>query len=273
MTKGAVFEAFKSFGIREHYPKKRCIVGAGLKMYLSYRETIEWLEGIKARVAALGEVGVFVLPTFPTLSEAQKMLVGTGVLFGAQDTHWEERGPYTGEVSPLVLRELGCTFIEIGHAERRAMFGETDEWVQQKTNAVLKQGLIPLICVGECTEQRTELAVDITVQQMRKALGGFSNSVNGAEPGAVVIAYEPGWAIGADQCASADHIEPIVSAIREELSTLWSGDNAVLYGGSVNPSQAEVLLQTGVDGLFIGRAALNLDHFFETIFAVGNCDN
>ena len=273
MISGGTLEEFKTFGIREGSPGKRCIVGAGLKMYLSYRETIEWLEGIKARVAGLGEVGVFVLPTFPALGVAQEMLVGTGVLFGAQDTHWEERGPFTGEVSPLVLRELGCTFIEIGHSERRAMFGETDEWVQRKTNAVLKQGLVPLICTGERTEQRTDLAIDITIQQLRDALGSPSSSETAQEPGAVVIAYEPVWAIGVDKSAPCDHIEPIVAAIRMELSSIWSGDSAVLYGGSVNPSQVEGLLQTGVDGLFISRAALNIDYFFETIFAVANSDN
>jgi triosephosphate isomerase len=273
MTTGEIFENFKSFGVREEFPGKRCIVGAGFKMYLGYRETIEWLEGIKARAAGLGEVGVFVLPTFPALGVTQKTLVGTGVLFGAQDTHWEERGPFTGEVSPLVLRELGCTFIEIGHAERRAIFGETDELVRRKTNAVLKQGLVPLICVGERTEQRTDLAIDITIQQLREALGGSSSREKSLEPGAVVIAYEPVWAIGVEKSAPVDHIEPIVAAIREELSTIWSGASAVLYGGSVNRSQAEELLQTGVDGLFIGRAALNLDHFFEIVFAVANSDN
>ena len=191
----------------------------------------------------------------------------------AQDTHWEESGPFTGEVSPLVLRELGCTFIEIGHAERRAMFGETDERVRRKVRAVLKQGLVPLICVGEHTEQRTDLAIDNTLQQMRKALGDSSNGGNAAESGAVVIAYEPVWAIGVDRSAPVDHIEPVVSAIREELSTLWSGASAVLYGGSVNPHQAKGLLKTGVDGLFIGRAALDIDKFFEIIFAVANSEN
>jgi triosephosphate isomerase len=273
MTIGEVFEEFNFFGVREEFPGKRCIVGAGLKMYLSYQETIEWLEGIKARVGRLGEVGVFVLPTFPALGVAQQTLAGTGVLFGAQDTHWEERGPFTGEVSPLVLRELGCTFIEIGHSERREMFGETDECVQRKTKAVLKQGLIPLICVGERTKQPTDLAIDITIQQLREALGGASTSEKAPKNRAVVIAYEPVWAIGVDQSAPVDHIEPVVAAIREELFTLWSGTSAILYGGSVNPNQAEGLIQTGVDGLFIGRAALNIDHFFETIFAVANRDN
>jgi triosephosphate isomerase len=273
MTSGRVFEEFKSFGIREDCPGKRCIVGAGIKMYLSYWETIEWLEGMKARAAGLGKVGVFVLPTFPALGVAQKTLAGTGVLFGAQDTHWEERGPFTGEVSPLILRELGCTFIEIGHAERRAMFGETDEWVRRKASAVLKQGLVPLICIGERKEQRTDLAIDLTIQQMREALGGYSGIEKVPGPGAVVIAYEPVWAIGVDKSAPVDHIESVVAAIRDELTTLWSGASAVLYGGSVNPSQADKLIQTGVDGLFVGRAALNIDEFFEIIFAVANCEN
>jgi triosephosphate isomerase len=242
-------------------------------MYLSYWETIEWLEGIRARAAGLAEVGVFVLPTFPALSVAKNTLAGTGILFGAQDTHWEERGPFTGEVSPMVLRELGCTFIEIGHAERRAMFGETDEWVRRKTSAVLKQGLVPLICIGERTEQPTDLAIDITIQQMREALRDHSSRENAPTVGAIVLAYEPVWAIGVDKCAPVDHIKSVVAAIREELSTLWSGTSAVLYGGSVNPSQAEKLIQTGVDGLFVGRAALNIDNFFEIIFAVANSEN
>ena len=138
---------------------------------------------------------------------------------------------------------------------------------------MLKQGLVPLICIGERTEQRTDLAIDINIQQLRDALGSPSSSETAPEPGAVVIAYEPVWAIGVDKSAPCNHIEPIVVAMREELSSLWSGDSAVLYGGSVNPSQVEGLLQTGVDGLFIGRAALNIDYFFETIFAVANSDN
>jgi triosephosphate isomerase len=273
MTSGDVFEDFKSFGVQEDEPGKRCIVGVGLKMYLSYRETIDWLKSIKARSAGFGDVGVYVLPTFPALCEAQKMLAGTRILYGAQDTFWEERGPFTGEVSPLVLRELGCTFIEVGHSERRRMFGETDECVQRKTNAVLSQGLIPLICIGEPTKQHTNKAIDFTINQLRSALGGLSKIEKMPENPAVVIAYEPVWAIGVDRSASADHIGPIVAAIREELSTIWKGANVVLYGGSVNPSQAEGLSHTNVDGLFVGRSALKVDQFFDIIFAVSKNNN
>ncbi len=201
------------------------------------------------------------------------MLAGTRILYGAQDTFWEERGPFTGEVSPLVLRELGCTFIEVGHSERRTMFGETDEWVQRKTAAVLSQGLIPLICIGEPTKQNSDKAIDFTINQLRSALGGLSNIEKAPENCAVVIAYEPVWAIGADKSAPVDHIEPIVAAIREELSAIWKGASAVLYGGSVNPSQAEGLSHTSVDGLFIGRSVLKIDQFFDIIFAVSNNNN
>jgi len=273
MTSGEVFEEFNSFGVRDNGPRNRCIVGAGLKMYLSYRETIDWLESIKDHAAGFGDVGVYVLPTFPALGEAQKMLAGTRVLYGAQDTFWEVRGPFTGEVSPLILRELGCTFVEVGHSERRTMFCETDEWVRRKTNAVLSQGLIPLICIGEPTKQRTDLAIELIIQQLHEALGGSSINNKAAHSGAVVIAYEPAWAIGADKSAPVDHIEPIIAAINEELRNLWNGSSAVLYGGSVTSSHVEELMQTGIDGLFIGRASLNIDHFCEIIMSVASCDN
>jgi triosephosphate isomerase len=242
-------------------------------MYLSYQETIDWLESIKDRATGFGDVGVYVLPTFPALGEAQKMLAGTPVLYGAQDTFWETRGPYTGEVSPLILRELGCTFVELGHSERRTMFSETDEWVRRKTNAVLSQGLIPLICIGESTKLSTDLAIELVIQQLYEVLGGSSINNEGTHSKAVVIAYEPVWAIGAEKSAPVDHIEPIIAAINEELGKLWNGSSAVLYGGSVTASQVEGLIQTGVDGLFIGRAALNIDHFCEIIMSVASCKN
>ena len=273
MISGEVFEEFNSFGVRENGQRKRCIVGAGLKMYLSYRETIGWLESIKDRAAGFGDVGVYALPSFPALGEAQNILAGTRVLYGAQDTFWEDRGPYTGEVSPLILRELGCTFVEVGHSERRTMFCETDEWVQRKTKAVLSQGLIPLICIGEPTKQSTDLAIELIYQQLHEALGGSSINTKVAHSGAVVIAYEPGWAIGAEKSAPVEHIEPIIVAINEELRNLWNGSSAVLYGGSVTKSHVEELMQTGIDGLFIGRASLNIDHFCEIIMSVASCAN
>jgi triosephosphate isomerase len=276
MPAEAPYTQFLNFGINAGNPEKRCIVGAGLKMYLTYRETQDWLEQLLLRKDEIGQVGIFVLPTFLAINKARDQLDGSSILYGAQDTFWEDRGPFTGEVSPHDLRELGCTFVEVGHAERRKLFCDTDEWVGRKTMAIIRSGMVPIICVGESEKQAVQDAIDETISQVQLALqlsvGKWQTESKREGSNSIIIAYEPVWAIGVDQSAPVDHIKPVVEAIRTEVSKSWAGESAVLYGGSVNPSQANALLQTGVDGLFIGRAALNIDQFFETIIAVSNCE-
>jgi len=127
----------------------RPLVGAGLKMFLGYAETIGYLRELAASAAEFDGVSVFVLPSFPVLAAARELLAGSPVRYGAQDAHWEESGAYTGCVSPAVLRELGCTFVEVGHAERRHLFGESDDMVARKALAAVRCGLEPIVCVGE----------------------------------------------------------------------------------------------------------------------------
>jgi triosephosphate isomerase len=262
-------QRFQTFGLNGRRPSRRLIVGAGFKMYLDFQQTLAWARAIRQRHTALAGVGVFVLPTFPALRGVSGLLAGTRILLGAQDTHWEERGAYTGEVSPVVLRELGCTFVEIGHTERRALFGETDATVQRKTQAVLKQGMVPLVCVGEPADAGVEAAIRHTRCQLRAALEGCGNFGVNRSPlhagPAVVVAYEPAWAIGAEASAPADHIGPVVAALRQELGDLWPGQSAVLYGGSVTCEAIGPVLAADVDGLFVGRASLDPAAFLDIV--------
>jgi len=186
----------------------RCIVGVGQKMYLTYRETITWLEGLLKRADDLSGVDLLVLPSFPALDRAHALLAGRGIFLGAQDLYWQDRGAFTGEVSPLSLAELGCTFVEIGHAERRRLFGETDETVRLKTAAALAHQLVPIICVGEEDKLLEESAViALVLRQVRAALEGVpAEEEIAAHP--IVVAYEPVWAIGTTAQA---HLLPISS--------------------------------------------------------------
>lgn len=249
----------------------RRIVGAGHKMYLSFQETQVWLRELRRRESELGNVGVFVLPTFTAIAEARSILAESNILYGAQDTYWEERGPFTGEVSPLVLKELGCSLVEIGHAERRAMFGEDNDRVARKVAAVLRNGMAPVLCVGEARDQSEEMAISEVVNQVRAGLGAAVLELADAEgepPAApIIVAYEPVWAIGARAGAPTSRVGAVANAIRGTLSDLWRGDSAVIYGGSVTPVDATGLLDGGVDGLFVGRASLDLDEFIRIVRA------
>jgi triosephosphate isomerase len=268
------YQKIRPFGLSEKWPGKQRIVGAGLKMYLNYQETVQWLSGLRTRISELGSVGVFVLPTFPALGEARAALYGSTIQYGAQNTHWEESGPFTGEVSPTILHELGCTIVEIGHAERRILFSETDEQIKRKTEAVLRHGMVPLICIGENEHQPIQLTINEVIHQLRAALNfSIPDSTNDEDPcfsDSIIIAYEPVWAIGAEVGASVSYLTPIVAAIRKEVTDLWFGKSAILYGGSVKADTAMGLFNSCIDGLFIGRAALDLDQFIKIIQEVNS---
>ena len=225
----------------------RPLVGAGLKMFLGYAETIGYLRELAASAAEFDGVSVFVLPSFPVLAAARELLAGSPVRYGAQDAHWEESGAYTGCVSPAVLRELGCTFVEVGHAERRHLFGESDDMVARKALAAVRCGLEPIVCVGE--EHETDgAAATIVGDQAAAVLAPLPSAAD------VVIAYEPVWAIGAETAADPERVAGVVAEVRRRAAGR-DGDLRILYGGSVGPGEIAGLLAAGVDGVFVGRAA------------------
>jgi triosephosphate isomerase len=222
-------------------------IGISLKMYFGRARTVEWCDAV-ARFArshpAITEerARLVVLPSYPYLSEAGAVFASTPVRIGGQDLFWEDEGPFTGEVSGAHLRELGCDYVEIGHAERRRIFGEDDKVIAAKTAAAFRNGLTPLLCVGEERRSSVEAATAECVAQLDSALS--------TEAGPVVVAYEPVWAIGAAEPASPGYIAAVCTALREQLS----GRGQVIYGGSAKPGLL-TQLGDGADGLFLGRFA------------------
>lgn len=245
------------------------LLGISLKLYFSHRETMEWCRQV-AQLARehpavrQGTVSLFVLPSFPSLPLANKLFADTPVGLGAQDLHWEDRGAYTGEVSGICLAEVGCAYVEVGHAERRRLFGETEEVVRAKTSAAVRNGLVPVICVGEGEHGPAGQAAEACIAQLASALGLTADAVNEGAAPRVVVAYEPVWAIGAAEPASAEHIVAVCGRLRDWLAGSGYEDAQVIYGGSAGPGLLTAL-GGGVDGLFLGRFAHRIEALSKVI--------
>jgi triosephosphate isomerase len=191
------------------------------------------------------------MPSLPALDATRAALEGTPVLLGAQDLHWEDRGAFTGAISGADLRSMGCSFVEIGHAERRSLFGDTDEIVRLKVTAAVRNELTPVLCVGEEHEGEADSAIADTLAQLHSALEGIGE---GAQT-AVVVAYEPVWAIGQPLPAPAAHVTAVIAALRASLAkNPRVSAYSVLYGGSAQRGTVTTLGDV-VDGLFLGRFA------------------
>lgn len=239
----------------------RFYFGTNLKMYKTASETAAYLAELAALTEDLsGEpLERFVIPSFTSLSAAGACAHGQ-VRIGAQNMHWEECGQFTGEVSPRMLRDLGyVSIVEIGHSERRHIFGETDEQCGKKVRAALQSGFTALLCVGETAEEKACGVSDETLsRQIKIGLHGVSGEF--LRSGRVWLAYEPVWAIGVNGTpASAEYVSERMHAMRLTLSTLYPGlaqGTPLLFGGSVNADNADSYAALAdVDGLFVGRAA------------------
>lgn len=207
----------------------------------------------------------FVIPPFTAAREVASMLSGTSVKVGAQNMHWADQGPWTGEISPPMLTDCGLQIVELGHSERRAHFGETDETVGLKTEAAVRHGLIPLICVGETlAEREAGRAVEVLEAQVRGALGGLSSDQRTAP---ILIAYEPVWAIGEGGIpATSDYADARQAEIIAVAASVLGHTVPCLYGGSVNPGNCQELIGCPhVDGLFIGRSAWSVDGYLDIL--------
>jgi triosephosphate isomerase len=228
-------------------------VGTSWKMHKTLPEALVFAKALKEADAARDpRVQRFVIPPFTALREVKAALSGTSVKVGAQNMHWEDQGAWTGEISAPMLKDCGADMVEIGHSERRAHFGETDEAVGLKAAQAVRHGLIPLVCIGESLAEREGgRADDVLARQTRAALA----LVPKAAP--VLLAYEPVWAIGAQGIPAApDYADARQSAIKEVAAGLMGRDVPCLYGGSVNPGNAVgLILCPHIDGLFIGRSA------------------
>ncbi|TDX79490.1 triosephosphate isomerase [Rathayibacter sp. PhB151] len=232
-------------------------VGVSLKMYFGHARTLEWMQRI-AEIArtheatASGAVELFVVPTFPALVPVGALAAEAGVALGAQDLFWEDAGAFTGEVSGAELREVGCRLVEIGHAERRALFGDDDERVRAKVAAAFRNDLVPLLCVGETERGSVEDAVELVLAQIGSALADADEA---GAVGPILAAYEPVWAIGAPEPAEPAFIAGVVTALEAALAELpGRAGSRVIYGGSAGPGLLTAL-EGRVPGLFLGRFA------------------
>jgi len=215
------------------------------------------------------EVEVVVCPPFVGLGVAKRELDGSTIKLGAQNMHWANSGAFTGEISPLMLKEL-CEYVILGHSERRAMFGETDETVNKKALAALAHGLKPIVCVGETLEEnQSGITAEVVSRQVRADLEGLTQE----QAEQVVIAYEPVWAIGTGlaatpEGANAVHKDVIRPILREMFGEEIGDGMRILYGGSVTPANAEELFgQSDIDGGLIGGASLKAESFIALVKA------
>lgn len=206
----------------------------------------------------------FVIPPFTAVREVQQILDDTSVKVGAQNMHWDDAGAWTGEVSPVMLKDCQLDIVELGHSERRAHFGETDETVGLKTAAAIRNGLIPLICIGETLEERESgRAQEVLEAQVTGALSGIPAS----DQAEILLAYEPVWAIGDKGIpATSEYADARQSEIIEVAGKLLDRRISCLYGGSVNPENCEELIACKhIDGLFIGRSAWNVEGYLNIL--------
>ena len=246
---------------------RKPLISGNWKMNLNHFEAIQIVQKLAYLVGKedFAQVDVSIHPPFTDVRSVQTLIDTDklGYALGAQHCHWEEKGAFTGEVSPVFLAKLGVQYVICGHSERRELFGETDEMVNKKVAAIQQHGMTPIMCVGETLEERE------AGQTEAKVLGQVRAGLAGRTPeqiGSLVIAYEPIWAIGTGRTATADDAQQMCAAIRACVSELAGAEAAetvrVQYGGSVKAGTiAELIAQPDVDGALVGGASLDADEF------------
>jgi triosephosphate isomerase len=245
---------------------RRPLIAGNWKMHL----TISQAKTLAADIVAGGipaDRDVMLAPPFTALAAVGETLKDTPVQLGSQNNCWEEKGAFTGEISPLMLKDAGCTMAIAGHSERRHIFGETDELINKRVAGALKFGLASILCIGETLEQReAEKTFSVLEKQLRQGL----DNINEFAPDKLVIAYEPVWAIGTGKTASEAQAQEVHQFVRNLLADIYEKNIAsnirILYGGSVKPDNVDILMaQEDVDGALVGGAALKAESFIRII--------
>ncbi len=248
--------------------RKRVVAG-NWKLNLGPEEGIGLVQELLPLLTDEAKCDVVICPPYLTLSDAGKALQGSQIELGAQNVHWAESGAFTGEVGPSMLLTIGCRWVILGHSERRQLFGETDEGVNQRLSASLAAGLKPIVCIGETLEERDAGRVeDVVLGQLDRSLAGLTSQ----QATATTVAYEPVWAIGTGRTATPEQAEEVHAMIRNRLTATFGEDTAqqmrVQYGGSVKPDNAaELFGQENIDGGLIGGASLDAESFAAIVHA------
>lgn len=244
-------------------PDRRPLIAANWKMHKTISEAVSLVESLQKETGPCGDREVLIAPAFTALKAVSDVMKQKGYSLGAQNCHWEEKGAFTGEISTAMLKDLCCTYVIVGHSERRQLFGETDETVRLKGAAAIKAGLAPVVCVGEVLEAREQgKTFEVIARQIEGALKGLSEE----QMAGVVIAYEPVWAIGTGRTASPEQAQEVHAFIRARVSSLFGKtiekNVRILYGGSVKPSNIDALMaEPDIDGALVGGASLEVGSF------------
>ena len=242
---------------------RRPIIAGNWKMNNTIAEGVALVKELMPLVKDAKDVDVVACPTATALAAVAEAVKGSNIHIGAQNVHWEKSGAYTGEISTAMLKEIGVDYCVLGHSERREYFGETDEGVNKRAKAAYAAGITPIICCGEPLEIReANTYIDFVTKQIKAALDGFSAD----EVAHLVIAYEPIWAIGTGETASAEDAQEVCGAIRAALAEDYGTETAeatrILYGGSAKPGNIkELMAQPDIDGGLVGGASLKADSF------------
>ncbi len=239
------------------------LVAGNWKMHKTAEEARLLVADMLGGLQAVSGVEKVLCPPFTALLPVAAMLAGTDIGLGAQNMHWEAQGAFTGEISPAMVAEF-ARYVILGHSERRAYFGETDEIVNRKVHAALQHNLTPIVCVGETLEERE---ADLTAKVIRRQVSGALEGFTAEQVSGMVLAYEPIWAIGTGKAATAEEANRVVAEVIRGTLTERFGEAAaqavrVLYGGSVKPhNAAEFFAQPDIDGALVGGASLKADAF------------
>lgn len=246
---------------------RKYIIAGNWKMNKTASEAKDLVDEINLAIGRQSEVTAVICPPFTALETAGKALEDSSVQLGAQNMYPKAEGAYTGEISPVMLRSLFCSYVILGHSERREYFNESDAFINEKVLAALESSLKPILCVGETLAQRES---EQTMAVVKAQLQGGLQGVSAEQAEHVVIAYEPVWAIGTGKTATPEMAQEVHQFIRDELTGIWGAAVAskvrILYGGSMKPENADELLdQPDIDGGLIGGASLKSKSFVELV--------
>jgi triosephosphate isomerase len=245
---------------------RKPLMAGNWKMNKTIDDAVTMVKALKEMVAGIEDVEILVCPVYTALYAVSNEIKGSNINLGAQNLFWEAKGAFTGEISPSMVKDAGCSYVIIGHSERRQYFGETDETVNKRTKAAFGAGLVPVVCVGETLEEREK---NITFKVIETQIRDSFANLTAEEAATVVIAYEPVWAIGTGKTATPEQAQEVHAFIRKLYKELYkdAADKVrILYGGSVNPKNiSDIMKQPDIDGGLVGGASLEADSFTQLV--------
>lgn len=246
---------------------RRPIIAGNWKMNKTVSAAVELAKGIKEQLRLMTQVDIVICPPYLCLKEVDDVISNSNIYLGAQDMFWEPQGAYTGEIAAVMLKDVGCKYVILGHSERRTYFGETDENVNKKIKAAIGNNIISIVCIGETLQQRdNQETFDVVGRQLEHCLHGLKPDIASK----IIIAYEPVWAIGTGRNATPQQAQEVHGFIRELLAKILDKKSAsfirIQYGGSVKPENArDLLTQPDIDGALVGGASLDLKSFVDIV--------